>query len=153
MFDIDGVSQQERRVVFELINKRFGSAALRVLHAPGITRLVFGHQAQKPKNIVTKFSRVHELANRLSLLLVSRQHAALSSLNADSPPVPYSANNDLTDRQQEVINFIMLGMNNRMISTHMGISHKTVSSHRKGSYKKYYVENIVGLYHKIHQTG
>jgi DNA-binding NarL/FixJ family response regulator len=153
LFDIDGVSQQERRVVFELINKRFGSAALMVLHAPGITRLFFGHQAQKPKNIVTKFSSVHELAHRLSLLLVSRQHAALSSLNADSPPVAYSTNNDLTDRQQEVLNFIMLGMNNRMISTHMGISDKTVSSHRKGIYKKYYVKNIVELYHKIHQTG
>lgn len=148
LFDIDGVDLLKRRCALELINTHFGRAAAMVLYTPAITRLVFDHPAQKPKHIVTKFASLHELEHRLSLLLMTN-HTAMADLDGDRAPAPYV----LTDRQQEVLKFIMLGMNNRTISTHMGISDKTVSSHRKGIYKKYYVDNVIGLYHKIHHTG
>ena len=55
--------------------------------------------------------------------------AAEPSSAKDTPPVHTPQTSDLTDREQEVLRLIAVGMNNRQIAETMIISEKTVKTH------------------------
>ena len=51
----------------------------------------------------------------------------------------------LSARELEIINLIIQEHNNQAIADHLGISKRTVETHRKNIFKKTKVKSIVGL--------
>lgn len=50
---------------------------------------------------------------------------------------------DLTDKEREIIQLMWEGKSARMIGEQLGVSYKTVESHRANIFKKYRVNNLV----------
>jgi DNA-binding NarL/FixJ family response regulator len=59
----------------------------------------------------------------------------------------------LTQKQKGVCDLLALGFSNKEISTKLGISHRTVESHRVEIFKKMGVRNAVELVRAILSTG
>jgi len=51
----------------------------------------------------------------------------------------------LTKRENEIVELILMEMSTKQISQELGISAKTVESHRKSIYAKMGVKTVVGL--------
>ena len=52
---------------------------------------------------------------------------------------------DLTEKQQQVHDLLLVGLSNKEISARLGISHRTVEEHRAEVFRKMGVRNVVEL--------
>ncbi len=59
----------------------------------------------------------------------------------------------LTQRENEVMHLILNGISNSDIAGLLNISHKTASAHRMKIYRKYNVNNLMGLYIQFKHDG
>lgn len=59
----------------------------------------------------------------------------------------------LTQREKEVMHLILTGISNADIAELLNISHKTASAHRMKIYRKYNVNNLMGLYIQFKHDG
>lgn len=59
----------------------------------------------------------------------------------------------LTPREKEVMHLILTGISNADIAKLLNISHKTASAHRMKIYRKYNVNNLMGLYVQFKHDG
>ncbi|WP_342005645.1 LuxR C-terminal-related transcriptional regulator [Citrobacter sedlakii] len=57
----------------------------------------------------------------------------------------------LSQKEVSLLPYIMFGKKNKEISRQFNLSEKTVCHHRRNVYKKFAVENLAGLYHKIEE--
>ncbi|MEP0295578.1 MAG: LuxR C-terminal-related transcriptional regulator [Reichenbachiella sp.] len=55
----------------------------------------------------------------------------------------------LTPRENQILNLILDERSNNSIAKHLGISEKTVESHRKSIYLKAHTKTVVGLVKKV----
>jgi DNA-binding NarL/FixJ family response regulator len=58
-------------------------------------------------------------------------------------------NKKLSDREKEVMQLLINGLNSTEIADHLFISHHTVKSHKKNIYQKLEITNIVDLMKKV----
>ncbi|MFC3340291.1 response regulator transcription factor [Paracandidimonas soli] len=59
----------------------------------------------------------------------------------------------LTRREQEVMAYLLRGAANKVIAAELGISQRTVESHRARLFRKMRVRNIVGLVSMMYAPG
>jgi len=54
-------------------------------------------------------------------------------------------NNDLSEREQEILKLVATGASNKEIARHLGISVRTVESHRDSLMRKVGIKSVAGL--------
>ena len=62
-----------------------------------------------------------------------------------SKPIPKPVNECISQREREIIRLIAEGQNNREIASSLGISVKTVDTHRENVMRKLEIHNIPTL--------
>jgi DNA-binding NarL/FixJ family response regulator len=73
----------------------------------------------------------------------------LKSSNNELPPVSYSKTDDLSFREQQVIQLIATGLQNKEIGDELNISAVTVKSHLTNIYRKLNVPNRTSMINKV----
>ena len=58
----------------------------------------------------------------------------------------------LTRREQDVMSYLLRGAANKVIAAELGISQRTVESHRAKLFRKLQVRNIVGLMRLVYDA-
>lgn len=59
----------------------------------------------------------------------------------------------LSKRQQDVCDYVVMGWGSKEIARQLGISKRTVESHREIIYRKLQVRNVVELVRKVLSSG
>lgn len=67
------------------------------------------------------------------------------------PQESTTENTPLTDRELEIIRLIEREFNNRQIAGQLGISERTVETHRKNILRKTRTNNVIGLIKYIYE--
>lgn len=57
----------------------------------------------------------------------------------------------LSEKEVSLLPYIIFGKKNKEISRQLNVSEKTVCHHRRNIYRKFAVENLAGLYHKMEE--
>ena len=67
--------------------------------------------------------------------------------------LPNGCVSQLTRREQDVMSYLLRGAANKVIASELGISQRTVESHRARLFRKMQVRNIVGLMRLVYEAG
>ncbi|HHL2560638.1 TPA: response regulator transcription factor [Yersinia enterocolitica] len=151
IFDIDGISIKNQEKVFSLIHARFGESSLMVLWKGSELKFHYDFLQSNATTLLSKAATTSEIGHSFYQLIKMKNKIKEGKQSAGIGST-ISTHRGLTHRQQQVLKFIMLGMNNKEIAKHLDISDKTVSAHRKSIYDKYNVKNSIGLYYKVNES-
>ncbi|MFJ1228825.1 helix-turn-helix transcriptional regulator [Yersinia proxima] len=151
IFDVDGISIKNQEKVFSLIRARFGESSLMVLWKGSELKFYYDFLQSNTQFLLSKSATTSEIEHNFYQLVKMKNKIKEGKKNSNVRHKTPSRRG-LTHRQQQVLKFIMLGMNNKDIAEHLGISDKTVSAHRKSIYDKYNVKNEISLYYKVNES-
>ncbi|WP_174847847.1 helix-turn-helix transcriptional regulator [Yersinia artesiana] len=151
IFDVDGISIKNQEKVFSLIRARFGESSLMILWKGSELKFYHDFLQSNTAFLLSKTATPSEIDHEFYQLVRMKNKVKEGKANIRVGNKT-STHRGLTHRQQQVLKFIMLGMNNKDIAEHLGISDKTVSAHRKSIYDKYNVKNAISLYYKVNES-
>ncbi|CNK97767.1 response regulator transcription factor [Yersinia mollaretii] len=151
VFDVDNISIKNQEKVFSLIRARFSESSLMVLWKGSELGFYHNFLQSNTASLLSKSVTMCEISNKLHDL-IKIKNKIKESKDTSKTRDKTIAIHGLTQRQSQVLKFIMLGMNNKEIARKLGISDKTVSAHRTNIYDKYNVKNAIGLYYKVNEA-
>ncbi|MGM7745433.1 helix-turn-helix domain-containing protein [Yersinia enterocolitica] len=149
ILDADNLSKLDLLYIFSLINNKTKKSSVFLFIKEKNALNFLGEM----RNLLTVFLYKNAPLELLKRMLedfvlerqVKKRDLKISSqLKGDCP---------LTQRENEVIHLILNGISNSDIAGLLNISHKTASAHRMKIYRKYNVNNLMGLYIQFKHDG
>ncbi|MGM7971485.1 helix-turn-helix domain-containing protein [Yersinia enterocolitica] len=149
ILDADNLSKLDLLYIFSLINNKTKKSSV-FLFIKEKNALNFLGEMRKLLTVFLYKNAPLELLKRmledfvLERQVKKRDLKISSQLKGDCP---------LTQRENEVMHLILNGISNSDIAGLLNISHKTASAHRMKIYRKYNVNNLMGLYIQFKHDG
>ncbi|ELI7923967.1 helix-turn-helix domain-containing protein [Yersinia enterocolitica] len=149
ILDADNLSKLDLLYIFSLINNKTKKSSVFLFIKEKNALNFLGEM----RNLLTVFLYKNAPLELLKRMLedfvlerqVKKRDLKISSqLKGDCP---------LTQRENEVMHLILNGISNSDIAGLLNISHKTASAHRMKIYRKYNVNNLMGLYIQFKHDG
>ncbi|MGM7910984.1 response regulator transcription factor [Yersinia enterocolitica] len=149
ILDADNLSKLDLLYIFSLINNKTKKSSVFLFIKEKNALNFLGEM----RNLLTVFLYKNAPLELLKRMLedfvldrqVKKRDLKISSqLKGDCP---------LTPREKEVMHLILTGISNADIADLLNISHKTASAHRMKIYRKYNVNNLMGLYIQFKHDG
>lgn len=149
IFDLDEVSKFEQFCIFKHAQRYINKNHLFLFTSESEVSTSYETLAQVSPFILSKTAPPSQIEAMLYQLIFCSKTSLKVKCSMPARSLNRKERAGLTQRESEICRHLLSGLSNKDISILLGISNKTVSSHRTNIYNKYQSKNLLELYSRF----
>ncbi|WP_145523206.1 helix-turn-helix transcriptional regulator [Yersinia rohdei] len=149
IFDLDGIEKFEQFRLFKLAKEKVSHCRLFLFTSESEGSGSYTTLKQVSPFILSKTASQSQIETMFYQLIFCFKAVQKTKISAEKTLCTHKDKTALTHRESEICRHLLSGLSNKEIGILLGISNKTVSSHRTNIYGKYQAKNLIELYSRV----